>query len=597
MKTCCLFFFTGFLWAFLLSQTATGQIPRTLSYQGVLADQLGNPRPDGFYPFTFRLYSVPTGGAPTWSETQSLEVKKGLFTAVLGSVTPFPIGLKFNQQYWLGVRVAPDAEMTPRTQITSVGSSFDAMRADLAESVPDSSVTKAKIARGQVVKSLNTLTDDVVLQGANGASVTADGNIITIAASGGGGTGVGALQNTDNTLSITNPSGPTATINAKVPFTITSPTGSYGYIHTDGTVSLGTWVGTGATGSGGWIGTKSNHALNFFTNDAGAGMTLSTAGNLGVGMNNPYYRLDVSGAIRSLYPSSTEIAVQTTGGTNAWARYLISTPAQSWVLGSSRDYIGNIFYLADLTFNQIRMYVYPNSGEIGFQGPMSNHVNISTQGGTNAWAQLRVSTASRTWLMGTSRDYNGNQLYFSDLTANQIRMVIATNGNVGIGTTDPTERLQVAGRTKTQTLEITGGSDFAERFDVSEERAGDLQPGMIVSIDPLQPGRLRASTEAYDHRVAGIISGAGGVNTGMLMGQGGGITDGKQAVALTGRVYCYGDAAFGPIEPGDLLTTSNIRGHAMKAADEARSRGAIIGKAMTGLKAGRGLILILLSLQ
>src|SRR5689334_16267335 len=153
MKICLLLFVTGFLWAFLLSQTATGQIPRTLSYQGVLADQSGNPRPDGFYPFTFRLYNVSTNGGPIWTESQSLEVKKGLFTAVLGSVVPFPVGLKFNQQYWLGVRVAPDPEMTPRMQITSVGSSFDAIRADLAETVPDSSVTKAKIARGQVVKS------------------------------------------------------------------------------------------------------------------------------------------------------------------------------------------------------------------------------------------------------------------------------------------------------------------------------------------------------------------------------------------------------------------------------------------------------------
>jgi len=45
------------------------------------------------------------------------------------------------------------------------------------------------------------------------------------------------------------------------------------------------------------------------------------------------------------------------------------------------------------------------------------------------------------------------------------------------------------------------------------------------------------------------------------------------------------------------LTTSGIPGHAMKAGNRARAQGAIIGKAMTGLNAGRGLVLVLVTLQ
>jgi hypothetical protein len=83
----------------------------------------------------------------------------------------------------------------------------------------------------------------------------------------------------------------------------------------------------------------------------------------------------------------------------------------------------------------------------------------------------------------------------------------------------------------------------------------------------------------------------------MLMGQAGSVADGQHPVALTGRVYGLLDADRGAIKPGDLVTTSDTPGHGMKASDPDQARGAIIGKAMTGLDHGKGLVLILVSLQ
>jgi hypothetical protein len=97
--------------------------------------------------------------------------------------------------------------------------------------------------------------------------------------------------------------------------------------------------------------------------------------------------------------------------------------------------------------------------------------------------------------------------------------------------------------------------------------------------------------------VAGVISGAGGVKTGMLMSQQGTVADGELPVALIGRVYVWADASTGSIEPGDLLTTSGRPGHAMKVSDHGRATGAVLGKAMTGLEEGRGLVLTLVALQ
>ncbi|MEE9296173.1 MAG: hypothetical protein V3W34_14600 [Phycisphaerae bacterium] len=150
------------------------------------------------------------------------------------------------------------------------------------------------------------------------------------------------------------------------------------------------------------------------------------------------------------------------------------------------------------------------------------------------------------------------------------------------------------GRVITDVLEIKGGSDLSERFDIHAPR-GTVEPGMIVCIDVEQPGRLVVSQNAYDRTVAGIVSGAGGVKPGMLMGQSGTEADGQYPVALSGRVYCRVDASNGPIQPGDLLTTSATSGHAMKVTDYDRAQGAIIGKAMS--KATDGLVLVLVSLQ
>lgn len=156
--------------------------------------------------------------------------------------------------------------------------------------------------------------------------------------------------------------------------------------------------------------------------------------------------------------------------------------------------------------------------------------------------------------------------------------------------------VDATGVTHTKVLEILGGADLSEKFDVNAtERT--IEPGTVVSIDPGHEGRLEVSREAYDHRVAGIVSGAGGVRPGMLMGQQGTAADGAHAIALTGRVYCRATAANGPIRPGDLLTTSSVPGVAMRASDPARAQGAILGKAMGSLEQGEGLVLVLVGLQ
>ncbi|MDX2131567.1 MAG: hypothetical protein SFY69_05920 [Planctomycetota bacterium] len=150
-----------------------------------------------------------------------------------------------------------------------------------------------------------------------------------------------------------------------------------------------------------------------------------------------------------------------------------------------------------------------------------------------------------------------------------------------------------AGRAvKVPVLEITG-ADLAEKFPASET----LEPGTVVAIDPDNVGQLCMSRGAYNTRVAGVVSGANNFSVGAVLGNLPGHED-APAIALSGRVYVRCDAATGAIEPGDLLTTSDTPGHAMKATDRDRANGAILGKAMQRLEKGeRGLVLVLVNLQ
>jgi hypothetical protein len=144
-------------------------------------------------------------------------------------------------------------------------------------------------------------------------------------------------------------------------------------------------------------------------------------------------------------------------------------------------------------------------------------------------------------------------------------------------------------------ITIHGGSDLAEPFKVSATET-EISQGSVLVIDDQNPGQLKLSDQPYDIRVAGVVSGANGIHPGIQMQQEG-VLEGGRNVALSGRVYVHADASYGAIRPGDLLTTSATPGCAMKVSDHAKAQGAILGKAMSGLGEGQGMVLVLVTLQ
>jgi len=146
-------------------------------------------------------------------------------------------------------------------------------------------------------------------------------------------------------------------------------------------------------------------------------------------------------------------------------------------------------------------------------------------------------------------------------------------------------------------VEVTGdirltNADCAEDFDIVD--AESIDPGTVMVL--CDEGALQLSEKAYDKRVAGVISGAGDYKPGLILDKRP-TNRPRKPVALMGKVFCKADASYGAIEAGDLLTTSETPGHAMKAGDPTQAFGAVVGKALRALSEGQGLIPILVSLQ
>lgn len=141
---------------------------------------------------------------------------------------------------------------------------------------------------------------------------------------------------------------------------------------------------------------------------------------------------------------------------------------------------------------------------------------------------------------------------------------------------------------------VLADADCAEDFDVDTTCSEQPTPGSVVVLG--DEGSLRIGSCTYDRRVVGVVSGAGEYKPGLILHRKS-IDSARIAVALMGKVACQVDATRCAVEVGDLLTTSDTPGHAMKASDPSRALGSIVGKALQPLREGRGLVPILVALQ
>lgn len=243
-----------------------------------------------------------------------------------------------------------------------------------------------------------------------------------------------------------------------------------------------------------------------------------------------------------------------------------------------------------------------SQGVQGEQGPRGA-AGISNEPGPKGERGLRgelgppgppapVPTGNRSRMEGTSRIYNIEGKKIVDLSENA-----SHHGDLKIYDKNETEKIYLGVNTAGEgMLKINGQTkDLAEAFEFSDRTAAI--PGTIMAMCADGSG-VQPANEAYDRKVVGVISEAGGLHPGLVLGS---RADGSNdlPIALGGQVYVRICLDGGPIAVGDLLVASNCSGIAMKATDPMQAFGAVIGKALKPFSQkdikenGEGLLLML----
>jgi hypothetical protein len=282
-------------------------------------------------------------------------------------------------------------------------------------------------------------------------------------------------------------------------------------------------------------------------------MVIDSGGNVGIGTTSPAFKLDVSGS------TNTPLRVRDAAG-----REYFSTTTRTGPSGT----------MPVVNLGWSRLIVDSDAPDGGNSTIIRHSVN-----------SLIFNPSDTSGLPGVLmvRQVGGGAGLYIDQN---------TNGNVGIGTYTPSTKLHVAG-----SITVDGNIN-AKYQDVAEwvESSQSLAVGTVVVLDHTRSNQVIASSQAYDTRVAGVISSQPGI----VLGEKG---ESKVLVATTGRVKVKVDATAGPIQVGDLLVTGNRPGVAIKSQPVSiggvnlHRPGTLIGKALEPLSTGTGEILVLLSLQ
>lgn len=165
--------------------------PYKINYQGRLTDTAGNPKPDGQYNMTFRLYSVATAGSAVWTETYDttnrVTLTGGQFNVQLGSLTALSPSVFTSQPLYLEIEFPTPATATcstagcaaytegPMTPRQTLASSAYAMNADTIDGYDSSSFAvlgnNTTFTSGNLFKPTTNSTSAFGVQKSDGTSL------------------------------------------------------------------------------------------------------------------------------------------------------------------------------------------------------------------------------------------------------------------------------------------------------------------------------------------------------------------------------------------------------------------------------------------
>ena len=239
------------------------------------------------------------------------------------------------------------------------------------------------VAVGKVVKSINGLKDDITISGQGGTTINSSNNHIIISSSGSGGSGMQGIQNTDNALEITNPNGPTATVNLKLPMSLSNNNGSYIFSSLNNGTG-GSIYGYAAQGGYGVRGESP-------TGTGLLGISTSATGILGQSSTGTAINgSSISG--RGLWGSS-----------QSWQGVYGFSESQAGTVGESNSFDG-IFGVSH-SATSAGASGHNDAGGWGIYGDSPNGAGVV--GNSNAWVGVYGHSNSNAGINGESQNFDG----------------------------------------------------------------------------------------------------------------------------------------------------------------------------------------------
>ncbi len=545
----------------LYSVTAIAQVPRTISYQGILTDISGNPVPDGNKNISVNLYANITGGSPIFSESQSVTVIKGRYTLIIGGVNPIPPNLSFNNGYFLSVSIDGGSELAPRTALTSAPY---AIHAAIADGVSQN-------AAG-IVTSLNNLSGVLNLQGGGGTTITSNGHTLTISSSGSGGNGIQGLQSSDGTLTVLSSSGPIADVRL-TPSAVTTK-----YI-ADASVTVAKISADG--GDIGQVLTSNGFGVAVWKNPGGIILPYSSTTNL----SSAAFTLSNTGTGTAI------VGVQNNNGTiNGYGVQGIHSGGGAGVFGQSTNgagvsglsSAGNSGLFSNITAGNTAATL-----SVVTNGSGAAISSTASGSGRAGLFTINQSTNSSAALESTTNGTGGTTLKLNH-TGTGGNIAIFQSANTNVARIDKTGKGFFNGGTQ------TSGADVAEAFAVVGKRS-DYEPGDVLVIASGYRRTVEKCSKPYAVNVIGVHA----TKPGVLLSERDveANADDLVPMGVVGVLPTKVCNEGGIINAGDLLVTSSRLGYAMKADPEKLKFGMVIGKALEVFSGDIGLIEVFVNVK
>src|SRR3989339_853413 len=437
-------------------------IPQTFSVHGKLENNAGSPL-EGTYNMSFNIYNAYTGGSSIWNlSNQNVDTdSNGIYNVVLTSVN-----LDFGSQYYLGVTVGNDSEMSPRINLSSSPYAFEAQNV---------SVSGVRFNSNVDFGTNYNFTFD-------GGTLFVDGSK--------GYVGIGTIT-PNATLHIVKPgvSGDNVTI-----------------IHSGGGANDLMLIGNSGYPYAVFSEANTNDPGNLQLKYVGVttisllanGNTYFNNGNVGIGTTTPQQKLHVNGSIlaNGTINATTDVCIQ--GGA-----CLSSAGTGSGTISGSGT--SNYVPLWDGTSSINKSNIYQGaSGNIGIGtvNPISRlEINSAANGGP---AGLNINFATR-----TNTEDSTSAINVTGTLAKGTVFKVEAGGNVGIGTSSPQQKLDVVGNINstgfinaTTDVCIQGGACLSS---VSASAGGWTKTGTQVALTTATDNVSIGSTDFFVDNSKGYV--------------------------------------------------------------------------------------------